>query len=142
MKMEFPADKDRLNRDDLIDLVASRLKLKRDKAEELVVGTLDVIVATVQSGRSLLITGFGTFSPEDRASRNARNPQTGETIKAPARKDVKFAPGTLFRQYLNGRPLPKTGPLVGKAAKGSGKATADYVKAGVIKRRYVKKEKI
>lgn len=139
MKIEFPADKDRLNREDLVTILAARLNVSEERAEEILVETLGVVIAIVHSGRSLLVTGFGTFSPLTNRARKARNPQTGEVVPTPSRKNVKFSPGALFKQYLNGRPLPKKGPVVGKAAKGSGAATADYVKAGVRTRRYVKK---
>ena len=140
MKIEFPAGKDRLDRDDLVDLMAARLDLKPDRAREILVETLGLIVTTVREGKSLSITGFGSFAPVQVKARKGRNPQNGEPVRILSRRVPKFSPGTLFLQYLNGRPLPKTGPIVAKAAKGSGEANADYAKSGVRKRRYIKKE--
>lgn len=141
--------KERLSRDDLFTMVALNLRLAegmnapgKDDVEKICMEFLDAVTRTVHQGKSVLITGFGAFAPEERKARKARNPQTGETMRAPARKDVKFSSGALFKQYLNGRSLPKTGPLIGKAPKNSGEAITDYAKAGVHKRRYIKKEKI
>jgi DNA-binding protein HU-beta len=39
------------------------------------------------------LVGFGTFSVVKRKAREGRNPQTGKTIKIPAKKVVKFKPG-------------------------------------------------
>jgi DNA-binding protein HU-beta len=58
---------------------------------------LDAYVATVakelkKNGRIGLL-GFGTFSVVKRKAREGRNPQTGKTIKIPAKKVVKFKAG-------------------------------------------------
>ena len=139
--------KDRLTRSDLFTLVSLNLRLAEgmegpDKAavEKVCMELFGTVVRIVRGNKSISITGFGTFTANESLSRIARNPQTGEKFRAPAKWFPKFLPGALFIQYLNGRPLPKNGPVVGKAPKGSGVATSDYVKAGIRKRRYVKKE--
>lgn len=58
---------------------------------------LDAYIAAVtkelkKSGK-LGIVGFGTFSVVKRKAREGRNPQTGKTIKIPAKKVVKFKAG-------------------------------------------------
>jgi len=58
---------------------------------------LDVYIAAVakelkKSGK-LGIVGFGTFSVVKRKAREGRNPQTGKSIKIPAKKVVKFKAG-------------------------------------------------
>jgi nucleoid DNA-binding protein len=141
--------KERLNKDDIVTLIS--LKLRREEGasaptkedvEKICMEFLNAITRNVYDGKRVLITGFGSFAPEIRAARMARNPQTGEAVQAPAIKNVKFSSATLFKQYLNGRPLPPKGDLVGKAAKNSGKATGDFAKAGVRKRKYILKEKV
>jgi DNA-binding protein HU-beta len=41
----------------------------------------------------VVLVGFGTFQVVKRAARSGRNPRTGEPLKIPAKKVVKFAPG-------------------------------------------------
>jgi DNA-binding protein HU-beta len=45
-------------------------------------------------GEKVALLGFGTFSVSERAAREGRNPQSGETMNIPAKKVVKFKAGT------------------------------------------------
>lgn len=58
---------------------------------------LDVYVETVakelKKNGKLGLVGFGTFAVVKRKAREGRNPQTGKTIKIPAKKVVKFKAG-------------------------------------------------
>ena len=47
--------------------------------------------------------GFGSFGSGKRAARTGRNPKTGETIKIPAAKTVKFTAGKAFKDAVNKR---------------------------------------
>jgi nucleoid DNA-binding protein len=44
--------------------------------------------------------GFGTFSVMARYQREGRNPRTGEKIKIPASKVVKFKAGKTFSEKI------------------------------------------
>ena len=58
---------------------------------------LETYVATVakelKKNGKIGLVGFGTFSVVKRKAREGRNPQTGKTIKIPAKKVVKFKAG-------------------------------------------------
>ena len=43
-----------------------------------------------QNGEEVSIFGFGKFRVAERGARKGRKPQTGEAIKIPAKKVVKF----------------------------------------------------
>ena len=47
------------------------------------------------------VAGFGTFNVSKRKAREGRNPQTGETVKIPARKAVSFKAGTALKEAVN-----------------------------------------
>ena len=43
------------------------------------------------------VAGFGTFTKTQRAARQGRNPQTGETIKIKASKSIRFKLSTVLK---------------------------------------------
>ena len=61
----------------------------------------DILAKGVLSDKSLRLPNVGTFSLAERAARNGRNPQTGETITIPARKVVKFSAAKALKESLN-----------------------------------------
>jgi DNA-binding protein HU-beta len=59
------------------------------------------ITTALKKGDHVTLSGFGTFSTYQRKARNARNPQTGEMIKLPARRTVKFSPGIDLKKAVS-----------------------------------------
>ena len=55
---------------DLIDSLARRAELPRQKAEEIVNGFLDDIVAALKNGDKINVSGFGTFSISEKQSKS------------------------------------------------------------------------
>ena len=55
---------------------------------------MEAVTEALKSGEKVTLVGFGTFMVAERAARTGRNPQTGEKIEIPARKVVKFKPGS------------------------------------------------
>ena len=69
--------------------------------EKALGGILGQIKKILGKGESIAFVGFGKFSVADRAARDGRNPQTGETIKIPASKAVKFSAGQVLKDAVN-----------------------------------------
>ncbi len=82
-----------MNKTELIDAVATRSKASKAQTTTMLNELLDVIQKSLAGGDNVQLIGFGTFSVTKRASREGRNPATGETMKIPAKKVVKFKPG-------------------------------------------------
>jgi DNA-binding protein HU-beta len=57
-------------------------------------------VKAVKKGGKVALVGFGTFSVSKRKARTGRNPQTGATMKIPARKVPKFSAGKAFKDAV------------------------------------------
>jgi DNA-binding protein HU-beta len=55
----------------------------------------------LKAGEKLSIVGFGTFEVVERAAREGRNPQTGESLMIKACKMPKFKPGKAFKELIN-----------------------------------------
>lgn len=70
------------------------------KARDEVRWFFETISEALQGGDEVRIHGFGTFRTAQRAARMGRNPRTGEAVKVPARKVVRFAPSTSLSASL------------------------------------------
>ncbi|MFJ1755801.1 HU family DNA-binding protein [Kitasatospora sp. NPDC088134] len=108
-----------MNKAQLVEAVAEQLG-GRKAAAEAVDAVLDTMVRAVVAGDRVSVTGFGTFEKVERSARFARNPQTGERVKVKKTAVPRFRPGQGFKDLVAGsKKLPKDGPSVKKAPKGS-----------------------
>ena len=112
-----------MNKAELIEKVREVTGLSRSQAESAVDHTLDSVVATIKGGERVSLFGFGTFTPSARAARTGRNPRTGEPVKIPATKGVRFAPAAAFKAALNPKAAAKKASKAAPAKK-AGKAVA------------------
>jgi DNA-binding protein HU-beta len=70
------------------------------QAEAAYEGLFKILSDTLKHGDSVAISGFGSFKVVERKARKGRNPRTGEEIRIPARKAVKFTPGKTLKESL------------------------------------------
>lgn len=71
-------------------LADSEVKVTKKAMTEYVDVMFDTIAESMVAGEDVKIAGFGTFTVVERAERDGRNPQTGESIKIAATKAPKF----------------------------------------------------
>ncbi|MGV1098242.1 HU family DNA-binding protein [Thiovibrio sp. JS02] len=90
-----------MNKADLIASIAEKSGMTKVQAEISLNNLLTIIADTLKKGDSVTLVGFGTFAVSSRAARNGRNPKTGQTMKIPARKVVKFKPGKKLTDSVN-----------------------------------------
>jgi len=90
-----------MNKSELINHVAASATLSKADAAAATEAVLSGITGALESGDSVAIVGFGTFSVTDRAARTARNPRTGESIDVPASKAPKFKAGKGLKDAVN-----------------------------------------
>ena len=108
-----------MNKAQLVEAVAGKLG-GRQPAADAVDAVLDAIVRAVVAGERVSVTGFGSFEKIARPARYARNPQTGERVRVKKTSVPRFRAGQCFKDLVSGaKKLPKTGPSVKKAPKGS-----------------------
>ncbi len=82
-----------MNKGELIDRLAARTGLAKNKAGETIDALFDIITASLKKGEEINLTGFGKFEVQKRKAREGRNPQTGKSIKIPARRVPRFKAG-------------------------------------------------
>ena len=87
-----------MNKGELIEKVAKECELSKAAAEQVVVSIFGAITDAMAAGDKVTLIGFGTFSVSERAAREGRNPQSGETINIPAKKVVKFKAGSKLNE--------------------------------------------
>ena len=90
-----------MNRNELVDAVASQADLSKAAASKAVEAVFESITGALKGGGEVRLVGFGTFSVASRAASEGRNPRTGEKIKIAASKQAKFKPGRRLRDSLN-----------------------------------------
>jgi DNA-binding protein HU-beta len=90
-----------MNKKELIESIAGAADISKAAAEKALNGTLVAIAESLKGGDKVTLVGFGTFSVAQRDARQGRNPQTGKTIKIPAKKVVKFKAGSKLSEAVN-----------------------------------------
>jgi DNA-binding protein HU-beta len=97
-----PEEEGKVNKTELIESVAKQTGETKRVVGEVVDGLVGTIQKQVKKGDKVTLPGFGTFSRRQRAARQARNPQTGESIKVKAAKVPAFKAGAGFKNYVAG----------------------------------------
>ena len=88
-----------MNKGELIEALAKKCDMTKKDASEAIDMTFDLIKKNVKRG-GVNIAGFGSWQVSKRKARMGRNPQTGESIKIPAGKSVRFRPGKAFKDSV------------------------------------------
>ncbi len=83
-----------MNKKELVEKIAQGAGVSKAVAERTLNSFMDVIMDAMSAGDRVTLVGFGTFYVQERKARTGRNPQTGKEIKIPAKKIVKFKPGS------------------------------------------------
>ncbi|HUO05823.1 MAG TPA: HU family DNA-binding protein [Candidatus Binataceae bacterium] len=91
---------------ELIETLSNKLPMPKADAERAINIVLDDIIAGLQKGERVNISGFGTFSVSTRKARTGRNPKTGESIQIAASRSAKFKAGKQLKDSLAGSPAP------------------------------------
>jgi nucleoid DNA-binding protein len=82
-----------MNKAELVGAIAKGTGLSKAASESALDNTIDAIKKSLKKGEPVSLVGFGTFKVSKRSARTGRNPQTGATIKIPARKVPRFSAG-------------------------------------------------
>jgi len=90
-----------MNKAELIDAISDSAGLTKADAGRALDGTITAVTDALAGGDSVSLIGFGTFAVKDRAERQGRNPQTGETITIKAAKIPSFKAGKALKDAVN-----------------------------------------
>ena len=88
----------------LAEMIYAQVGLSRNESAELLETVLERMVATLEAGDSVKISGFGTFSVRQKGRRIGRNPKTGQEVPILPRRVLVFRPSHVLKSRINGAP--------------------------------------
>ena len=90
-----------MNKTEFIAAVAEKAEISKKDSEKALKAFVDVVTEQLKAGDKVQLVGFGTFEVSERAAREGRNPQTGETMTIAASKAPKFKAGKTLKDMVN-----------------------------------------
>ena len=90
-----------MNKTELVAAMAEQAQISKKDAEAALKAFTDVVASELKANGKVQLVGFGTFEVSERAAREGRNPQTGETMTIAASKAPKFKAGKALKDMLN-----------------------------------------
>ncbi len=90
-----------MNKAELIEAMADAADISKAAAARALDGMVEAIIGAMKEGDQVSLVGFGTFSVKERAARQGRNPQTGETIQIKASNIPSFKAGKALKDAVN-----------------------------------------
>ena len=88
------------NKHELIAKVAESADLTKKDAEKAVNAVFASVSEFLAKGEKVQLIGFGTFETRERAAREGRNPQTGDSIKIAATTVPAFKAGKALKDAV------------------------------------------
>ena len=90
-----------MNKTELVAAMAKETNLSKKDVEAVLKSFTDVVASEFKKRWKNPVSWFGTFEVSERAAREGRNPQTGETMKIAASKAPKFKAGKALKDMVN-----------------------------------------
>ena len=95
-----------LTRAQLAERIYTQVGLSRNESAELLETVLEQVAKVLESGHSVKISGFGTFSVRQKGRRVGRNPKTGVEVPILPRRVLVFRPSQVLKAHVNGLAIP------------------------------------
>jgi integration host factor subunit alpha len=89
-------------RADLTEAVYRTLGMSRNESASFVERILEEVCAALESGDTVKISSFGTFSVRSKKLRIGRNPKTGAEVPITPRRVITFRPSHVLKEQING----------------------------------------
>ncbi len=89
-----------MNKSELVTAISENAGITKADASRALQALLESLTSAMASGDSISLTGFGSFSVNERAARTGRNPSNGKALEIAAKKVPKFKPGKSLKDAL------------------------------------------
>ena len=90
-----------MNKKELIAAIAEKTNFTKKDTALTLDAFIDVVVEALSNGEEVKVAGFGTFTTIERAAREGRNPQTGETMTIEAKVAPKMKWAKAVKDAVN-----------------------------------------
>ena len=90
-----------LTRAQLTEAIYVTVGLSRNESADLLESMLERIADALTVGKSVKISGFGTFLVRQKGRRIGRNPKTGVEVPIMPRRVLVFRPSQMLRDAVN-----------------------------------------
>lgn len=90
-----------MNKQELIEQLSDKTGFTKTDTQRFLNAYIETVSKTLKRGNEIQLVGFGTFKVTKRKARTGRNPQTGGTLKIPAKKVPGFRPGKALKEAVN-----------------------------------------
>jgi DNA-binding protein HU-beta len=89
-----------LNKKDIAAKISRDAGISYLQAEKAFNAMIQGIKNSLEKGKRVTFSGFGSFEIKNSKARKGRNPKTGEEISVPKKKRVKFNPSKKLKDNL------------------------------------------
>jgi len=89
-----------MNKADLVELMAKNTKLPKSTCKDCLEAFITSVTHALKQNKSVVLTGFGTFTVMKRKKRVGVNPATGKKMEIPAKKVPKFKAGKTLKSVI------------------------------------------
>ena len=89
-----------MTKTEFVAKIAKKTGSTKVDADKAVQAFLATITDVLKAGDKVVFAGFGSFEVTERAARDGRNPQTGETMQIKASKAPKFKAGKTLKDAV------------------------------------------
>lgn len=89
-----------MNKKDIAAKISRDAGISYLQAEKAFKAMIEGIKNSLEKGKRVTFSGFGSFEVKKSKARKGRNPKTGEAISIPNKKRVKFNPSKSLKDNL------------------------------------------
>ena len=91
-----------MTKSELINAVAEKTDITKSRAELVVNGVFDSMIAALKKDEGIEIRGFGSFTVRHYDAYSGRNPRTGKNVHVASKKLPFFKVGKDLKEMING----------------------------------------
>ncbi len=89
-----------MNKAKLVEQMSKQTKLPKSTCKDCLESFISAVSGTLKSGKTVVLTGFGSWTVMKRKKRVGVNPATGKKMEIPAKRVPKFKPGKALKSMV------------------------------------------